>query len=143
MRWLKSRVTHSSKREASFQGGSIEDGAATSLIVAFSRPITATGNDYTTGVTVTVAGSGRTVNSGTLQSDGRTVVYVLASAVTADQAVTWAYNGGTGAIKTAATGNALATIAAQSIANRVGAILGGVFRFNAAVNSGQMWNAGF
>lgn len=83
-----------------FQPASLEVGLvnATTLVVRFNHVIKAAGNDFKTGVTVKVAGSGRTVNSGTLQTDQHIVYYVLASAVSAGQAVTWEYNGTTGKI---------------------------------------------
>jgi hypothetical protein len=64
---------------------------ATTVAVTFSEAVTAVGNDYTSGVTITVNGSAATISSGTRQTNQALVYYVLSAPVVYGDTITWAY----------------------------------------------------
>jgi hypothetical protein len=101
--------------------GEIGDTLPTTVEVAFSQPVTAAGNDYSTGVTITVGGAGVAIASGTRQTNENIVFYVI-PAVAINGIVTWAYSTATGVI-TSSKGVDLANVAAQTITNYIGSQL--------------------
>jgi hypothetical protein len=98
-----------------YVSGVIGDVDTVTVVVVFNETVAAA--DFTAGVTIKKNTVSQTVNSGTLQGDGRTVYYVIAAAADINDEITWEYSGGN--ILDAA-GNALGNVAAQTAANYIG-----------------------
>ena len=137
-RWYLRGILGAGKREAVFVAAEVGGVGADTVVVAFSRPITSPLAGYAAGVTIEKNAVGQTINTATLQADGRTVHYVLAAAAAAGDALTFAYDATPGDLETVATGNAVASIATRGVTNNlVAPVTGGALVFSTPVNSGH------
>lgn len=88
--------------------------------VRFSEPVAATGDDYTTGVTIKVNTVSQPISAGVRQSDQTKVRYTIPR-VDANDTMTWEYDSGPGVITDqAAPANDLGNVGAQTATNNVG-----------------------
>lgn len=92
---------------------------ASTVAVIFDQGVNATGNDYSSGVTIKVNGSTRSFESGIRQADHTLVYYALATPVEAGDTVTWEYSAASGSIVSESDGTALANVTAQTVTNNV------------------------
>lgn len=103
-----------------YSSGEIGDIAETIVEVVFSETVAATGDDYTTGVTIKVNTVSQTISAGARQSDQTKVQYTI-PLTDANDTITWEYDSGPGIITDQATpANDLAAVAAQTATNNVG-----------------------
>ena len=101
-----------------FSSASVVVASPTIVEVIFTETVQAAGDDFTTGVTITVNSSPVVITSGTLQADERYVRYIIPS-VAVDDVVTWEYDADAGAI-VGETNKPLDDVSAQTVLNLVG-----------------------
>lgn len=92
---------------------------ASTVAVTFDLNMSATGDDYSSGVTIKVNGSTRNFESGIRQANHALVYYALATPVQAGDAVTWEYSAAAGSIVSESDGTPLADVTAQTVTNNV------------------------
>lgn len=108
-------------RPPEYSSASVVVASPTIVEVCFSKIVQAAGDDFSTGVTITVNTAPVVITSGTLQTDERYVRYVI-PAVAVDDVVTWEYDADTGVI-VGETGLPVEDISAQTVLNLVGYLL--------------------
>ena len=111
-----------------YTSGEIGDVDTVTLEILFSEQVQSV--DFADGVTIKVNTVSQAISSGTLQS-GNLLVYYVIPACDIDDTITWEYAGGSIADL---SGNALATVTAQTDTNYIG----GQFYFNDFNSSGHV-----
>ena len=111
-----------------YTSGEIGDVDTVTLEILFSEQVQSV--DFTDGVTIKVNTVSQAISSGTLQA-GNLLVYYVIPACDINDTITWEYAGGS---ITDLSGNALATVTAQTDTNYIGS----QFYFNDFNSSGHV-----
>lgn len=102
-----------------YSSSSIGNVDETTVVVVFDNRVESPGADFSAGVTIEVDTTGQTISAAVLQADEKTIYYTI-PAVDIEQAVTFAYDAGTGDIRGKDGGADVESVTTQTVTNLIG-----------------------